>query len=202
MPTTPINTVADIKLYAGITTTTQDALIQSLIEPCLEAIGSFCNRSFASADVTEYRDGNEASRMMLVNYPITKITSLMVDDRAVSPYVNAGIGYFYSPLGRALMLRGSRFARGMRNVVIQLTAGFGDAAGLAPWPADLKLAHSMYVVTRMKERDRLGVGSKTLAGESISYDGSSGTTGSSEGIPAAARGMLENYMNTVPESGQ
>lgn len=207
MAVTPINTLADIKTFAGITDMNKDAVITSLLDPCLMAIGNFCNRTFQSQNVSEYRDGNSAARMLMANYPITQLTSLIIDGVTI-PLAFGSNGYTVIPKSRTIILTGYKFTRGLRNVQVQMTAGFGDGSGqggadICPWPSDLKLAHAMYVVTRLNERSRLGIGSKTLAAESVTFtDGPSGTSSGSQGIPAAARVILENYMNTVPETGQ
>jgi len=201
--TTPIATLADLKTFAGITGNNTDAVLTMLLTSSLAAIGAFCNRDFTSAQRTEYRDGNDATKMQTVGYPITAFSSLTIDGRIIPASVNGGSGYIFVPNGRMLILKGYSFTQGDRNVVMNYTAGFGDAGGLAPWPEDLKMALLMYVTTRFKERDRLGIGSKSLAGESITFtDGPSGTSSSSGGIPSAARDVLFNYLNTVPESGQ
>lgn len=203
--TTPLATLQDVKTYAAITSANLDTVINQLLPTSLVAIGAYCNRIFQSQQMTEYRDGNDASRMLLVNYPITSFQSLTIDGITIPASVNLGPGYFFA--GRALVLRGYKFTRGLRNVVIQYTGGYGDASGvngadLAPWPSDLKMAYMMYVVTRMKERERLGVGSMSLAGQSVTFDATSGTSGGSQGIPSAAKLILDNYANTVPESGE
>jgi hypothetical protein len=192
-----IATAEDVRLFLGSLSASQEPLVESLISSCTHAIGAYCNRDFASAERTEYRDGNGASRMLSVHYPITSFSALVINGQNIPASVNGSPGYFFS--NRTIVLTGYRFTEGLRNVVMRYTAGFGGAVA---WPEDLKLALIMYVTTRMRERDRLGVGSKSLAGESISYtDGPSGTSSVSEGVPAAARTVLENYMNTVPENG-
>ena len=198
-----IVTKSDVKLYAGITTTNQDALIDSLIPASLTAIGSFCNRDFSyQSSVTEYRDGNDSKRMQLANYPICLVSSVYIDGFLIPKSSNRGSGWVANPGSRTLFLLGYRFDRGIRNVEVNLSCGFGDDGGVNPWPADLQNALCMYIITRIKERERLGVGSKSLAGESVGFEATSGTSGGSLGIPSAAKNVLENYLNTVPETGQ
>jgi hypothetical protein len=205
--TTPITTLQAIKEFAGIANNNQDSIITALMPQCLMAIGNYCNREFASASETEYRDGNGASRMLMVNYPLTAVSSVTVDGVAISPSVNGTMGYFYVPKSRNLILVGYKFTQGLRNVRVALTAGYGDASGpsgsdICPWPADLVLAYTSYLVTRLRERTRLGIGSQSLAGESVTYtDSPSGTSSGSMGIPAASRVILDNYANMVPETG-
>ena len=207
MPTA-IASVSEIKVFAAIQTDNQDSVIASLISPCLQAIGNFCNRNFQSHIITEYRDGNDGVGIMLANYPITTLSGLTVDDVAIPKSVNGLPGYIAYSGGRRVTLKGYRFTRGSRNVAMTLTAGYGDGSmpdgsDIMPWPDDLKLALMMFVAVRLKERTRLGVGTQAMAGQTVTYtDATSGTSGSSQGIPSAARIILENYMNTVPESGQ
>lgn len=204
--TTPIATLAEIKEFGSLSNNL-DSLITALMPDCLLAIGNFCNRVFESTTTTEYRDGNESARMLLANYPIAKVTRVQVDQSTIAVAANGSNGYFFVPKGRALILTGFRFTRGLRNIQIDLTAGYGDALGpagadICPWPADLKLAFLMYITTRVRERARLGIGSQSLAGQSVTFtDGPYGTSSGSQGIPAAARTILENYVNTVPETG-
>jgi hypothetical protein len=204
MAVTPIATVADVKAYAGISTTNTDAVLAILLAGMIDAIGSYCNRDFTSAQRYEYRNGNGSKKMQLVGYPVTAVNAVSIDGVSIPPSVNGSSGFSFIPQGRILMLPGGykQFTEGDRNVYIDYVGGYGDAAGKAPWPDDLKLACIMMVVTRLRERDRLGVGSKSLAGETVSFtDGTSGTSSGSMGIPAAARLILNTYMNVVPESG-
>lgn len=202
MALAPITTVAEFKAYAGITSANQDALIASLIEPCVAAIGAYCNRPFSSASVTEYRDGNGSTRMQLAHYPITSFSSLIIDGKDIPRSVNGGPGYVAILGSRVVMLVGYKFTASIRNVVASFVAGYGDEAGAAPWPDDLQMAAHLYMLTRIRERERIGVGSKALAGESVTFvDATSGTSGRSGGVPSAAAGILKNYANTVPETG-
>ena len=201
---TTLATVDDFKIYAGITTANTDALITMLLASSLTMLSNYCNRALQSAQYTEYRDGNDSSRMLVAaGYPLTAFSSLSIDGRVIPTSTNGSPGYFFVLGGRAVVLIGYKFTRGYRNIVMTYTGGYGDDNDVLPWPADLNLALMMCVQTRLKERDRLGVGSKSLAGESITFtDSGSGTSGQSGGIPAGAATILKNYMNTVPENGQ
>lgn len=61
------------KLYAGITGTSQDDLIDRMISDVSAAVEEFCDRSF---ELTEYRvwlDGTGSHYLTLPNWPITRI---------------------------------------------------------------------------------------------------------------------------------
>ena len=199
---TPIATKADVKLYASITSSNQDALIDSLIPACMTAIGTFCNRLFDSRTTVEYRNGNDASRMQLANYPIVSVSSLKINGISIPASINGSPGYIARAGGRTIALIGYTFFYGASNIEISLIAGYGDASLVNPWPTDLKLALLAFVVARLREREHIGMGSKTLAGESVSFaDASSGPGADSLGIPNALRHILMRYANTVPETG-
>lgn len=200
-----ITTAAEIKALGAITSTNADSLLNVLIPQCVQAMGSFCNRQFTSATHTEYRDGNGGTRIMLANYPVIAVTSVNIDgvDIPQSTGFNSP-GFFAAPGSRALLLRGGyRFNAGQCNVVITLSAGYGDDGNVSPWPADLKLALQMFVLTRYNERTTYGISSKALAGESVSLGGggASGGAAKGDGLTSAARSTLEQYLNTIPESG-
>ena len=201
-----ITTTAEIKTLGGITSSNNDALISALLAQTLTAIGEFCNRNFISSTFTEYRDGNGSTRMLLANYPILSITSVTVDDVALPQ--GAGVltaGWVGNRGTRALLLRGGHsFTKGQRNVVITGTSGYGDDGALILWPSDLKHAVQIIVLTRLNERTTYGINNKSLAGESIDYGDSASASSSSRknpGFPAAARVVLANYQNVVPETG-
>ncbi|MBV8060598.1 MAG: hypothetical protein JO253_03620 [Alphaproteobacteria bacterium] len=216
--TTALVTLSDVKLYKGIanTDTTYDALITALIPECLAAMNSYCSRNFASQAYQEIRDGNNKQTITAVGYPITAVSSVFINGTniAAGNWNLNGVpvggnatptnGFLFSVGSRRISLYGYQFTQGVQNVVLNYTGGYGDASGqggadLAPWPQDLKMAICMYIWTRINERARLGIGSKSLAGESITYDAGSGTSAQSKGIPAAAMAILDAYRNVVPE---
>ncbi|HXA46048.1 MAG TPA: hypothetical protein VNW52_00355 [Burkholderiaceae bacterium] len=211
--TTPITTLANIKSYAGDLTSNTDAPLSLIMGYALPALNGFCNRTLTSTTVTEYRNGNNSQQMVMTQYPITSVASVVIDGVPIPASTPASVngpataGYSFVPGGRMVLLTGYVFTRGSRNVQITLTGGYGDGSGaggadLQPWPQDLVMAYTLYCVVRLKERPRLGIGSQTMAGQSVTYaDGPSGTSSGSMGMPAAAALILKNYTNNVPESG-
>jgi hypothetical protein len=198
-----ITDLASVKSLIGKTDANSDAVFAQIIAAASTALGNYCNLNFDEHEFIEDRDGNGAGRMMLANYPIAAIHTVTINGAAVgaSNGLPSGRGWRARVGSRAVMLDGgARFAEGHRNVTITGTAGYG---GVNPWPADLSYAANIWVAARYAERQRYGgVSSKSLAGESIGYTQPDPATGSaSTGIPAAAKLILQNYMNTVPESG-
>lgn len=195
--------LAEVKSYMGsVNNPNNDDLLRLLIPTSLVAIGNYCNRNFVSGCQSEWRNGNGSKKITLVKYPVTSVNSLSINGKNIPVSIGGSPGYFFVPNGRVIVLVGCEFTQGERNVVINYEAGYGDDAGLAPWPDDLKLALIMYVVTRYNEKSHLGIGSKALGTETIAFtSGPTGTSGASAGIPSAASNILKNYINFVPESG-
>lgn len=197
-----MTTLAEVKAYCGVNSVNADPVLQSLLDATAPAFAAYCNLgSFFSRTYNAMRDGTGSDRIVLANMPVTNVSSVSIDGQVIPKSVNNGAGYDFALGGRLVFLRGYRFTMGIRNVNITYTAGFNDIGGLYPLPDDLAIAAKMYVSARYRERDKLGIGSKSLAGESVSYsDSKIGATGSaSGGMPAAAANILENYMNYVPE---
>ena len=71
-----LTTTAKVKTYLGITASTDDALIATLVLAAQAKIERFCNRKFDSATFTEYYDGNNQPSIVLTNPPIDSITSV------------------------------------------------------------------------------------------------------------------------------
>ena len=199
MPAQPLVPLDEMKAYLGQTSANSDVVIQALIDATPMAFAAYCAKDdIISADYTAYRDGTGSPKMVMVNSPMTKVSSVKIGGRDIPKSENGGMGYDFVPGGKLVFLRGFIFERGIRNVLIGYTAGFNDADGKFPVPADLTLAAKLYVATRFREKDRLGMGSKSLAGESISYSDFAGRS-NNYGMPPTVANILENYMNFIPE---
>jgi len=65
----------NFKEYAGITSTDDDTLIDSLIDRASDNIETFCSRQFMSRDHTE-KHGGGSNSIILNNYPVTAIETI------------------------------------------------------------------------------------------------------------------------------
>lgn len=195
MPAAALTTLAAVKTFAGQPGNASDAVLQPLVDGASVALGNYLNRALDEHAFTEYRNGTGSAMLSLANYPIVSISSIFIDGIALA----AG-DFSAFPGTRVIVLKNGRvFRRDMRNVQIIGVAGYGGAIA---WPSDLQLAAHYWILARFNERSRIGVGSKSLAGESISYSGPDPAVGSaSTGMPAAAKTILSNYANVVPETG-
>lgn len=170
--------VADVKTFLSLTTTTDDALLQSLITSASAFVGNYVNHNLLSASYTETRNGHGGDRLPFREYPVTAVSAVTLDGAAV-PLSTTPSQYGYLFDDRTLYLRCGRFCRGVQNVVISYTAG------LASVPPDLAQACIEIVAVKYKRRTNIDVSGKTLNGETISY--------TMADVPASAKTAINNY---------
>jgi Phage gp6-like head-tail connector protein len=130
--------LADLKSWLGITATDDDVLLARLITQISRAIFNVIDRPaiLPSAYTETYDGGNDAS-IMLRQWPVTGVTSCVVDGVAIPPSpplvagASAQIGYVLDTSDRAppgamqrLSLRGFLFTCGVQNVTISYRAGY------------------------------------------------------------------------------
>ncbi len=180
-----LTTLATVKQWVGIPTgtTTDDALIQDLITACSVFILSWMTRDIKSQSYTEYYDGVGGNRLFLANYPITAVASLSVDGLAI-PAASSVLGPGYRFTNNIVSLNGYKFGPGDANILITYTAGFASV------PADLARAATEMVGYKYKEKDRIGVSSKTLASEVVSF--------TVKDMPDTVKTTLKQYKMVAP----
>jgi hypothetical protein len=160
-----LTTLANVKQYLQIEPddTSADDLLERMIDAASVTIERYCGRTFLQANYTEVRHGTGQRRMSVRNIPMTAVSSVTVNGRSIPARPGAtGQGFTFDQY--CVNLTGYDFTDGYDNVAISYTAGF------AAVPADVDLACCELVSLRYKTIDRLGVTSKSLAGESISFN--------------------------------
>lgn len=76
-------TLAEVKLYAGITTTNDDVLLEQCITRAQRAIDTYCKRTFeALSDTTRYFDAvaDVNGRLLYLDHDLTSVTSITNGD--------------------------------------------------------------------------------------------------------------------------
>lgn len=73
-----LDTLANVKVRLGITTSADDTLLDMLRDTADAYIANHCGRDFAGGSFTEYHAGDVVG-LRLRNYPIVTITSVKVD---------------------------------------------------------------------------------------------------------------------------
>jgi hypothetical protein len=179
-------TVAACKVQLGITDTTQDAFLESLVNRSYKILETFLGRKMKEADYVEYYDGpdDESPDTLLLNqWPIIEVESIHDDLERLfgsDSLIAASDMVIYKERGLVKLFRNqSCFQRGAQNIKVAYTAGY------ATMPGDLEDA-AIQMVEHMYNRSRTnGFDSASLGGKSETYDKAE--------IPAAVKRTLRNY---------
>ncbi len=139
MTTGDLVALGAVKNWLGVTTDDDDPLLAALISQISRGIYNYINRSFVlPADVTEAYDGTGRDQLLLRNWPVGAVYSVVVDGNAIPPEpmmaanVHPTRGYVLeqsddAPPGamQQLFLRGPHvFRKGRQNVVVSYRAGY------------------------------------------------------------------------------
>lgn len=135
-----LTTLTAVKEFLNIKETSEDALIERLIQAASSFIEIYCNRIFASAVYTETFDGNNANYHVCLNSPVT----------AYLGEFDAGCVYGLFPKGR-------------RNCTIIYTAGYLIV------PPELEQACIYLVGIKYKSREHIDISTKSMGGENTTY---------------------------------
>lgn len=180
MATGDLCTVSDVKAFLDIPagTTTNDALLQTLVTNASSFVNNMVNRNLLSASYTETRNGVGGDRLPFREYPVTAVASVAIDGRAIQPSTSPeGFGYVFDDT--MLYLRCGIFPRGVQNVVIQYTAGYANT------PADISQACVEIVAAKYKRRTDIHISGKSINGESVTFN--------QLDLPKSAASTLSNY---------
>lgn len=159
---TDLTTLANVKAWLGDSTSTNDALYNRLIASASDFIRNYTGRDLDQRTYTNIiHDGHNGYRMMFREYPVTAVSSIQVDNVPIPLSTNLSSGYVFDDT--FLSLINYRFNRGVANVKMSYTAGY------ATIPGDLEQACIELVANRFKDKSKIGVASKSMAGETIVF---------------------------------
>ena len=150
-----LDTLANVKLRLGITTSADDGLLSALMDSADQWVAGYCERDFAGGTFTEYHPAG-GTLVFLRNYPVQAVTSVKVDAaygfgpetaRPATAYVvHADRGVVQSltgpflPCGRGLPAAGAPpWAGAPRAAQVVYTTATGAV------PADVKEAYAILV---------------------------------------------------------
>jgi len=118
-----LTSLANVKAALHLTTTDDDALIESLINRFSAAIETYCKRKFKARDYTEKHDGDGTSVLYLKQYPVNSVSSLKIGTGTV----NSSNYALYKEEGK-IRLKYSVFPEGIQNVEVTYNAGYQDGS--------------------------------------------------------------------------
>lgn len=146
-----LTTVANLKAWMNTTSNGDDVNMGRVISSVSQVIRNYCQRdSFLSTAYSEAYDGKMVPFMLLKQFPVLSISSLIIGNQVIPAAPDAvSNGYRFDswdgiPAGRPaeLSLQGFQFWRGQRNVLVQYRAGYQISGEVQTVPND-----SVYRIT-------------------------------------------------------
>lgn len=178
-----LTTLKKVKAWLGVNAGTEDELLQQLLSSASTFMQSKMNRTIMTASYSETRDGLGSDALMLANYPVTAVSSLQVNGRAILASPGYGqAGYLFNDT--QIILATDVFTQGRRNVTVSYTAGFSAC------PADIEESVIEMVGFKYRERDRIGHKSKSIQGEMVTFI--------TDDMPASVLAVVNSYKRVAP----
>ena len=188
-----LTTLAAVKEFLSITDSSQDALLESLIDSVTDTIeGMLGGRRIAKeTHANELHDGGE-DKVFLKNWPIFESPTIVVERRSGTisnpnfvaftvdefvVYEDAGyLQFFGRTPGRHLhnndntLLATPQLSGGHRNIRVTYDAGFTEI------PHDLELLANQLVSSAFNRRTSVGIKKESVEGASVEYFGEQQST--------------------------
>jgi len=153
-----LSTVAYLKGHLGIpeSDTSKDTLLSFLIAGASKYVESQTGRVFELQEFTEVHSGDDQVQLVLKQYPVTEISSLVVNSEEVDIEAETSAGDLVIDDG-GVIVRRDGFRKGLKNVRVVYSAGYvprvdDEESGEPPnLPEDLELA-VLRIAARVYER--------------------------------------------------
>lgn len=186
MTTVALATLLQVKRTLRITNTDDDGLLTDILTGCSGVIGNYLNRNLWAQDyVAEKYNGVGSVTLMVRNWPINSITSLVIDGITIPPSgdgVNQS-GYYFD--NNQISLIGYTFTRGNMNVRLSYNAGYTVI------PDDVVKGCIDMVIYNYRWLGRVGEKSKALPqGGSVTFEVAL--------MPDQVKANLSNYRRMYP----
>jgi hypothetical protein len=172
-----LTTIANVKSWLQIKSNEFDDDLTRLITASSVFAQSWMNRNIITSAYVEKRSGHGGQNMMTSNYPLVTVDSVTVDGLVIP-----AISYTFD--AHEIFLVNGYFTRAKNNVALGYTAGYATV------PADIEQGIIETIALRWKERDRIGLTSKAMAGETTSFITSD--------YPPSAIGVFKQYKKVIP----
>jgi hypothetical protein len=198
--TVDLTTVAAAQAYLSTALATTADQLQTLITAISRWAMTFCSRDFRLTTYTEYRNGRGTDSMVLFQRPVQSVTSVQVDGQTIQaasgPPWQAG---WRSDSDRVYLFPPFSFTRNKQNTQFVYSAGYvtpgmfslNNTGPAVTLPEDLQQAVIEAVAERYKRRDSIGVITKTIAGELITF--------SQADLPKSAMPVFNAYVDNLPK---
>ncbi len=158
-----LTNVQAVRDWLKIKTSDDDGLLQRLVTSLSAWAKNKTGRALLSSSYTVVLDGWGGSKYVFPQRPVTAVASVTICNSLVQP-----TDYVWDDT--SLRLKCGWFPPGVGNVVIVYTGGFTSP------PADLDDAIAEMCSWAYKERDRIGIDSRTVGEETVRFLKSVGNT--------------------------
>lgn len=174
-----ITTKEKVKLLGGISGTTNDTLIDMLIDQVTDMIESICGRRFFSTEYTdeEYDSPDQGDKIFLKNKPITELASVQYRGGTISSptWIDFDANSYLLYGARGYVKFFTVFTKGYLNLRFTYTAGYlidwaeDDDPEAHTLPRDLTMVATQLVLAAYNKRSSGGIQSQSTEGQSITY---------------------------------
>lgn len=158
-----LTTLDRVKTELGLTTTTVDDLLQSLITASSRQIMTQCARRFKQSTITKRFNGDATYGIALPNGPVTDVASVYIDGNLIPESGGPGdVGW--TLMNDRVELLGYVFTVGVANVEITYTCGWATV------PEDIERAAIELTTWAYQNRNHIGIQQRTVNGaDSIQF---------------------------------
>jgi uncharacterized phiE125 gp8 family phage protein len=178
-----LTTIKAVKGYLGQTNPADDYILRDLITRESKNIKNWLNRDILSQTYTKTYNGTGGTVLVLSDYPVTAVSGVWINGNVIplAPDFSSA-GYMFDDF--KIVLRGYVFTKGLMNVKVAYAAGYSEV------PDDIEQACIELVALSYRERDRVGLASKAIAGETTSFI--------IKDMPESVKGILNQYKKVMP----
>lgn len=185
----------DAQLYLKISGTSEDNILNFLINEVSAMVNGFCGRHILQKSYTEYYDGDGSTELILKNHPLITLTSLHISDdtRTFNSSTLITNSYVFQNKASGILkldqynAEQNIFLKGNANIKIVYTAGYASTA----IPYDIQQAFKIilgYFYQKFKNQNHqiqsINIGANT-------------TTFLVTDLPSSAKAILNRYKARV-----
>lgn len=178
-----LTTLSSVKSYLGITSITNDALINSLIASVSAFIVSYAGRQLEAATYTEILSGGKKN-LFLRNYPVNSVTSVRenIGTQGTPSMSTVSVDDYTIFYEAGFLEHRSYFSRGSRNIEVVYNAGYSVI------PKDLDFVAVQLVGKAFASRKSQGKKMEMLGSARIEW---------ANELTEEQKSILDNYVKPV-----
>ena len=180
-------TIDQLKEYLGDASDKDDTLLTRLVSAATDAIENYCGRTFASTVYTnEMYDGTGTQTLQLRNFPIISVTTL----KEAGSVLTTGTDPNGSPAPDALIYaeEGQLIRPWFYWLPYRRWYSVTYTAGYATVPAGIVQACLDLSALMLREKEHIGMSSKTAGQQIVSYRGD---------LPKTIKNVLDGYSDLI-----